>query len=257
MPRKCHGYECSSTELIRAHLTPRSIGRHVQGASSPNLLVSRTRYTKALPLGLYDPNILCQKCDGLLNSRYDDPAFELLRSFSGLPKVTGGVNAYFEIKGVDCDLLSGFVLSILWRYAISNLPDATEVSLGLYESNAREVLWGIKPLASFPEFQVVCQRYTVGPVDTDKMYSSPVSMKDLEFNSYGFSMLGFHFLAKVDRRPFPSIFAPYVMNGGGLLRGYFVDFHDTPQGRGAREMLTTARRRRGRKRSISLRKGPS
>ena len=186
---------------------PRSIGRHVQGQSGPNLLVSQTRYTKALPLGLYDPNILCERCDGLLNTRYDDPAFKLLKTFSRLPKVTAGVNAYFEIKGVDCDLLCGFVLSILWRYAISNLSDASEVRLGPYEDRARDVLWGVKRLASFPEFQVVCQRYTIGPVDTDKMYSSPVRMKDLEFNSYGFSMLGFHFLAKVDRRPFPSIFA--------------------------------------------------
>jgi hypothetical protein len=247
MSRKCRGYECSSTELIRAHLTPRSIGRHVQGESGPNLLVSQTRYTTALPLGLYDPNILCQQCDGLLNTRYDDPAFELLKSFSGLRNEPVGVNAYFEMKGVDCNLLCGFVLSILWRYSISNLSDASEVRLGPHEDRAREVLWGVKPLASLTEFQVVCQRYTLGPIDTEKMYSSPVRMKDPEFNSYGFSMLGFHFQAKVDRRPFPPIYTPYVMNGGRLLRGYFVDFHDTPQGRGAREMLAAGRRRRGRK----------
>jgi hypothetical protein len=72
-------------------------------------------------------------------------------------------------------------------------------------------------------------------------------MKEPSFNSYGFSMLGFHFLAKVDRRPFPPIYAPYVMNGDTLLRGYFLDFHDTPQGRGAREMLA-GRRPRGAKR---------
>jgi hypothetical protein len=247
MSRKCHGYGCSSTELIKAHLTPRSIGRHVQGESGPNLLLSRTRYTKALPLGLYDPNILCEMCDGLLNTRYDDPAFELLKAFSSSRQKieTNGVNAYFEMEGVDCDLLCGFVLSILWRYAISALPDASEVKLGPYRDRAGEVLWDIKPLVSFPEFQVVCQRYTKGPVDTEKMYSSPVNMRGSDFNAYGFSMLGFHFLAKVDRRPFPSIYTPYVMNGRSLLRGYFVDFHDTPQGRGAREMLAT-RSRRGR-----------
>ncbi len=249
MSRKCHGYGCSSTELIKAHLTPRSFGRQVQEANSPNLLVSRTRYTKALPLGLYDPNILCSTCDGLLNTRFDDPAFDLLKVFSSAPKriFTDLVNAYFEMEGVDCDLLCGFVLSILWRYAISILPDASEVKLGPYQARAREVLWGVKPLASFPEFQVVCQRYTKGAIETEKMYSSPVDMRDPDFNSYGFSMLGFHFLAKVDRRPFPSLYTPYVMNGSSMLRGYFVDFHDTPQGRGAREMLAAGRlQRRGR-----------
>src|SRR4029077_19445741 len=123
---------------------------------------------------------------------------------------------------------------------------ASEVKLGPYQDRTREVLWGVKPLASFAEFQVVCQRYTEGLVDTEKMYSSPVDMKGPDFNSYGFSMLGFHFLAKVDRRPFPSIYLPYVMNGSRLLRGYFVEFHDTPQGRGAREMLAVAPRRRRR-----------
>jgi hypothetical protein len=131
-------------------------------ASSPNLLVSPTRYTRALPLGLYDPDILCETCDGLLNTRYGDPAFDFLKDFSSKPKTitTVGVDPYFEMQSVDCDLLCGFVLSILWRYAISALPDASEVKLGPYQDRAREVLWGIKPLASFPEFQVVCQRYT-------------------------------------------------------------------------------------------------
>jgi hypothetical protein len=250
MSRKCHGYGCSSTKLIKAHLTPRSIGRHVQDKSSPNLLVSPYRYTKALPLGLYDANILCEACDGLLNTRYDDPAFEFLKAFPSSPKkvFTNGVNSYFQMLNVDCDLLCGFVLSILWRYSISTLPDASGVSLGPFEDRAGEVLWGVTPLATLPEFQVVCQRYTIGTVNTEKMYSSPVDMKGPDFNSYGFSMLGFHFLGKVDHRPFPPIYAPFVMNGSRSLRGYFVDFHDTPQGRGAREMLAGARRRRGNKR---------
>jgi hypothetical protein len=222
----------------------------VQSESSPNLLVSPTRYTKALPLGLYDPNILCKSCDGLLNTRYDDPAFEFLRAFSSAPKkiVTNGVDAYFEMEGVDCDFLCAFVLSILWRYAISTLPDASEIQLGPYQGRAREVLWGIMPLERFPEFQVICQQYTRGPVNTTNVYSSPVKMRGPDFNSYGFSMLGLHVLAKVDRRPLPSIYAPFVMNGKRLLRGYFVDFHHMPQGRGARVMLAAARRRHGTKR---------
>jgi hypothetical protein len=249
MSNKCQGYRCASTELIRAHLTPRSFGRHVQGESSPNLLVSRTRYTKALPLGLYDPNILCESCDGYLNTRYDDPGFEFLKNFSSSPKkiIANGADAYFEVEGVDCDFICLFVLSILWRYAISTLPDASEIQLGPYQDRAREVLWGVTPLASFPEFQVVCQQYTKGPVNAEMMYSSPVKMRGPDFNSYGFSILGSHFLAKVDRRPFPSIYAPFVMNGSQLLRGYFVDFHHTPQGRGAREMLAAAGTRRGKK----------
>jgi hypothetical protein len=76
----CRGPGCTATNLIRAHLTPQSFARLVQGDSCPNLLVSPRRFTKGLPHGLYDPAILCETCDGFLNTQYDDPAFELLQT---------------------------------------------------------------------------------------------------------------------------------------------------------------------------------
>ena len=99
-----------------------------------------------------------------------------------------------------------------------------------------------------PEFGVICQRYNKGPIDTEKMFSSPVDMKGRDFNSYGFSLLGFHFIAEIDRRPFPVVYEPFVLNGQSLLRGYFVNFHETPQGKGAGEMVAAARLRRNARR---------
>jgi hypothetical protein len=198
---RCNGPGCTATNLIRAHLTPQSFARLVQGDSGPNLLVSPRRYTKRLPHGLFDPAILCEKCDGFLNAQYDDPAFELLEKLdlrlSKLPVLTAA-DAFFEHRGANCALLCGFVLSILWRYSRSRLPGISHVDLGPYDDRAREVLWGMKSLSDFPEFQVICQRYTPGPVDTRKMYSSPVDMRGPDFFSYGFSLIGFHFIAKVD-----------------------------------------------------------
>ena len=246
----CNGPGCTATKLIRAHLTPQSFARLVQGDSGPNLLVSPNRYTKGLPHGLFDPGILCEKCDGFLNTEYDDPAFELLKTLdlqmSTVP-IPADENAFFEHRRVDCSLLCGFVLSILWRYSISKLPDASHIDLGPYTDLAREVLWGVRSLSDFPAFQVICQRYRPGSVDTRKMYSSPIDMRGADFFSYGFSMIGFHFIAKVDRRPLPPIYTPFLV-AGNVLRGYFVNFDETPQGRGAREMVTAARTRHARKR---------
>jgi hypothetical protein len=250
MKSVCHGYRCASTDLIRAHLTPQSFARFVQGNSSPNLMVSLNRYTTKLSRGLFDPNILCERCDSILNSRYDDPAFELLRALDlrlADIVVPARKDAFFEHQNTVCDLLCRFILSILWRYSISRLPDAAHINLGPYQEGARDVLWGVRSMAEFPQFQVICQRYAQGPVDARKMYSSPVDMKGEDFFSYGFSMIGFHFIAKMDKRPFPQIYEPWVLTGD-ILRGYYVDFHDTPQGRGAREMLVDWRRRGGRRR---------
>ena len=247
----CHGSGCTSTSLVRAHLTPQSFARRVQGESRTNLLVSPSRYTTGLPRGLYDPAILCADCDNFLNTQYDDPGFALLNVVdedlsardAGL-----GANAYFQNPGLNCGFLIRFVLSILWRYSISRLPDTSEVNLGPYQNRARDVLWGAMTLTDFPEFKVVCQRYTKGLVETRKMLSSPVPMKDAEFNAYGFSLLGFHFLSKVDRRSFPPMFKGFIVNESDVFRGYYVDFHETPQGRGARDLLVAARRRLHQKR---------
>src|SRR5438128_219974 len=102
--RQCHGYGCTNTDLIRAHLTPQSFARLVQGNSGPNILISRSRYTKKLPHGLFDPDILCERCDGILNARYDDPAFEFLAKCIIKPHEMR-FGSYFEKPGVDCDLL--------------------------------------------------------------------------------------------------------------------------------------------------------
>src|SRR6266446_2010756 len=169
----CHGYACSSTELINAHLTPQSFSRHIQGISGPNILVSRERYTKKIPRGFFDRSILCERCDGILNKRYDDPTFDFLKTFVVRPHEMRGSD-YFEKQGVDCDLLCGFVLSILWRYSISKLQNTSDVHLGPYEDRVRDVLWGIKPLSSMPEFGVICQRYNKGQIEAEKMFSSPV-----------------------------------------------------------------------------------
>ena len=222
--------------------------RAFQGDSGPNLLVSPSRYTKRLPHGLFDPAILCEKCDGFLNTQYDDPALELLKTLDlrlSKLRVPAASDAYFEHRGSNCELICGFVLSILWRYSISRLRDAADVDLGPYQDRAREVLWGVKSLGDIPEFEVICQRYTPGSVDTRKMYSSPVDMRGPDFFSYGFSMIGFHFIAKVDRRPFPPVYRPFVL-AGNLFRGYYVNFHETPQGQGARDMVAAARRRQAR-----------
>ena len=134
---RCNGPGCTATNLIRAHLPPQSFARLVQGDSGPNLLVSPRRYTKQLPHGLFDPAILCEKCDGFLNAQYDDPAFELLEKLdlrlSKLPVPTAA-DAFFEHRGANCALLCGFVLSILWRYSRSRLPGISHVDLGPYSA---------------------------------------------------------------------------------------------------------------------------
>ena len=91
------------------------------------------------------------------------------------------------------------------------------MSLGPYTDVARDVLFGVKPLSAFKEFQVMVQRYTSKHFDTEGFYSLPVPAPFGEFESYGFGIAGFRLMAKVDSRPFPTEwgcfipFSPYLL----------------------------------------------
>lgn len=102
----------------------------------------------------------------------------------------------FYKSGVDCDLLCSFVLSVLWRASISSRPECT-VSLGLYEDEARDVLFGLKPLSGFDAFQVLVQRYRSTGIDVDRFYTLPVLAPFETLNAYGLSLLGYRITCKI------------------------------------------------------------
>jgi hypothetical protein len=126
MPINCHGLGCTSTDLIDAHFMPQAFPRRIQKRSRvQNTTVSELRFTQRIPHGLFDNEILCDACDQFLGREYDKPAFELINALSAMefarPK--------FEIPNVNCDLLSAFILAVLWRCSISKMFDVSNINL--------------------------------------------------------------------------------------------------------------------------------
>jgi hypothetical protein len=59
----CHGLNCSSTDLIEAHIIPKGFARLIRGPG-PNVALSIQQVREAKPqLGEFDKNILCASCD--------------------------------------------------------------------------------------------------------------------------------------------------------------------------------------------------
>jgi hypothetical protein len=133
----------------------------------------------------------------------------------------------FELANVDGDRFAKFVLAVLWRASISARPDYANVTLGPYTGIAREVLFGLQPLSVFKEFQVMVQRYTSKHFDTERLYSLPVSAPFREFAAYGFGIVGFRLMAKVDSRPLPAEWDSFIINSNNALRGFFVEIERT------------------------------
>jgi hypothetical protein len=56
-------------------------------------------------------------------------------------------------------------------------------------------------------------------------------------NCYIFALAGFRIIAKVDRRPFPPVYRPFVINRKGGVRGLFARLEETTEFEAMREVV--------------------
>ena len=219
----CHGPNCTSENLIDAHIIPKSFGRFIRGPDA-NVKLTPEKVSQANPqLGEYDPDILCASCDGILGLD-DEYAVDVCRRFAAEHLDVG--HGLFEFPGADGMRFSKFILSVLWRASISRRPSFASVDLGPYQDKARDVLFGTKPLSNLRAFEVLVQRYRSDGIDATKLYFHPVREPFGGLNAYGFGLAGFRIVAKLDNRPLPQGYGPVVINRSGVFRGMFVRLED-------------------------------
>ena len=94
----CNGLNCSSTDLVEAHIIPKGFARIIRGLG-PNIALSIQQVREAKPqLGEFDRNILCAACDHRLGL-FDDYAVDLCKQFDR--KHVRLSNDMFELEGFD------------------------------------------------------------------------------------------------------------------------------------------------------------
>jgi hypothetical protein len=233
----CHGLGCQKAAGARAHFIAQAFPRQIRRRSgSDSTTASELRFTRRLPHGLFDDDILCGDCDQFLGRKYDEPAFELINAL----RVIDFARPEFEIPNVDCDLLCGYVLSVLWRCSISKKFELSNIDLGGYTNPVRAALWGALPLSDLRAYRLLLQRYYPRP-GVDELYSMPMptgfEVEDTAWQGYTLPLVGFRFLAIIDPRPLPAQYAPLILNGSTVLRGSFADFPRTFEAGQARSVL--------------------
>ena len=166
----CRGLNCSSTDLVKAHIMPRGFAKTIRG-DGPNVMIAKKRgVLEANPqLGEYDNGILCASCDGKLGI-LDDYAVGVCRSFETRKQTIGP--DIFEMSDVDGNKFAKAILAILWRASVSERDSFRSVSLGPYETTARDVVFGARELSAFPEYELIMARYKK-PAHHD-IYSQPI-----------------------------------------------------------------------------------
>jgi hypothetical protein len=194
--------------------------------------------------GEFDEHILCAACDGSLG-RFDDYALSVSRRFPSEHVAVGERD--FELSNFDGSAYLKFALSVLWRASISQRPQFQSIALGKYQDVARDVIFGARSLSNFGAFRVIVTRprsqYEIDPAG---FFTYPMrSALAGKWVSYQFALGGFRIITILDTRPLPPEFAPYIVNDGGTLRGFFQNFENTPEFRAMTDMTVAESVRRG------------
>ena len=92
--------------------------------------------------GVYEPDILCSTCDNKKIGGLETYASQALYGGIELTIENGAINSskYIRVQGLDYSKFKLFLLSVLWRASISNLPVFQHVNLGKHEQIIRDKL---------------------------------------------------------------------------------------------------------------------
>lgn len=233
----CRGYRCTSTDLIEGHIVARGFARDAQESYRHNLLISIGNVRPLRALGIYDNGILCADRDGKLGD-LDNDALQVCRRFQAEHTIRD--DGLFEMQNVDGPRFATFVLSVLWRASITSRPEFAKVSLGQYEDDARDVIFGAKSLAAMPDYQLLVGRYRqTGKFNPARNYTVPAKMTT-GLTGWYFALNGFRILAKFSPMPLAPECGPAIVNGNDRLIGAFVNYESTTEGQAVIAMARAA-----------------
>jgi hypothetical protein len=232
----CH----EDKKLQDSHIIPNSVFRRIKNAGdggslilfddNPDSLVRRSQDS-------WSEHLLCSSCEAVI-SNYEKTGLEVLR----------GVNPYRISERSDGVVLGGhehrlfklFLISLLWRAAVSNLPQFAKVVLPLHcEQQARTALLGEKPLHSR---RLGCRisRLT-DPTPSDGGRFSPESLRQLivspiprlddklEHYSYLFILEGYALELFVPNIPLRLSSHPGTYRDGTTFFVPFLSVFDIPE----------------------------
>jgi hypothetical protein len=241
----CCGPSCLNTDLIEAHIIPRSFAAFIRGddPSVPNVQLTLHSSKEAYPLfGEFDRDILCGSCDAVLG-KLDEYAIGVARAFQDTATRRGN---FFELPDIDGDKLARFYLAVIWRAGISSRRTFAEVDLGPHKDIVRDAIFSDAPMVSNTVLQVALERFVSEHVDVRKMFSVPRPSKLGGFRGYGFMIAGFRAFVKVDKRPLPGEQCNGVLKGKGPLRLYARRFEGTSEFDATADMMVAAHFRKTR-----------
>lgn len=135
----CH----KAAPLCLSHILPKFAQRRMKGMG--RILSAAPQRNEFLPVQDFaKEKLLCAGCEQTI-SRWESDAARLFnqRETFDLPLLPE--NLYYENEGLPYHSTKLYLLSLLWRMSVSNIPDCREVDLGPHEETIRLMLVGGEP----------------------------------------------------------------------------------------------------------------
>jgi hypothetical protein len=172
---------------------------HEVSIKQKNQIQSKTRQS-----GGYDKNILCGNCDNKILGRLE--RYASLVFYGGIELKIENVSnknqsIYVSVKGIDYRKLKLFLLSILWRASISNLPIFQNVNLGDHEQVIRCKILSNTPGSSV-EYPCAIFTHLHNPKMPNQIIAEPGCLISDEQQIYAFLISGnlFIFFTSTDEQ---------------------------------------------------------
>lgn len=201
---------CGQTaKLIRAHIIPKSLYKVLQDTDGGvSKLISNTVgvHPKRIPMGIYDPKIVCEDCERLF-APWDDYAKWFFDK--SIPKCVSNKDKVvaYDYGLPDYQKLKLFFISLLWRAHASQQPFFRRIDLGPYEADVVTKIKNADP-GTPDEYSIVLARFD-HPLS--EIIQDPFRSRIFNINCYRFYLPSFFFIIKFDKRPFPDGFREVML----------------------------------------------
>jgi hypothetical protein len=216
-------------KLCKAHLVPESFFRYLYPSGKVEeealkKISSTDGYIKRSWTGIYDDNILCADCDNKLGEFDNYGRYLFLESTPEIFMSSGKDSAYY-FQDADIDKLTLFILSILWRFSISNLPETQTVQFkGRFGKKLFEII-NQRNKNNIHEFSIVITRFKYHSTkkSSKQYFQFPERHRLNGINYIKFYLPnGYKIFIKVDSRDQPAELVPLTLGGSdkALIIGY-------------------------------------
>jgi hypothetical protein len=209
------------SDLRDSHIIPESLykplyddkHRAIQ-ISNPNGIGKKNK-REFLQKGIRE-KLLCDDCEQLLNDRYEKYFKKLWFDDKVLPE-TMDEDSSIRLKHIDYHKFKLFHLSVLFRAAVSTLPQFQQVNLGPHENKLRDI---IKNDTFVPDDKYVILCHTLTKNKSEIQYgliTNPFKLRQPNgYISYGFCFGGCVWYYVIDSRK-TNLFTSFMLNSYGEL----------------------------------------